>query len=93
MGELVLVTGGSGYIARWCVAELLRRETVLDCARSLLARSLLARSLLAHGAASWCCRGSADGAERYLASRASRATQPSRTRPGLCGSVTGSMLH
>ena len=25
MGELVLVTGGSGYIAGWCVAELLRR--------------------------------------------------------------------
>ena len=25
MGELVLVTGGSGYIGGWCVAELLRR--------------------------------------------------------------------
>src|SRR5882672_1800802 len=25
MAELVLVTGGSGYIAGWCVAELLRR--------------------------------------------------------------------
>jgi dihydroflavonol-4-reductase len=25
MSELVLVTGGSGYIAGWCVAELLRR--------------------------------------------------------------------
>lgn len=25
MPELVLVTGGSGYIAGWCVAELLRR--------------------------------------------------------------------
>jgi nucleoside-diphosphate-sugar epimerase len=25
MGELVLVTGGSGYIAGWCVAELLQR--------------------------------------------------------------------
>ena len=25
MGELVLVTGGSGYIAGWCVVELLRR--------------------------------------------------------------------
>lgn len=25
MAELVLVTGGSGYIAGWCVAELLKR--------------------------------------------------------------------
>ena len=25
MPELVLVTAGSGYIAGWCVAELLRR--------------------------------------------------------------------
>jgi nucleoside-diphosphate-sugar epimerase len=25
MGELVLVTGGSGYIAGWCIVELLRR--------------------------------------------------------------------
>jgi dihydroflavonol-4-reductase len=25
MAELVLVTGGSGYIAGWCIAELLRR--------------------------------------------------------------------
>ncbi|HEX4226729.1 MAG TPA: NAD-dependent epimerase/dehydratase family protein [Pseudonocardiaceae bacterium] len=25
MGDLVLVTGGSGYIAGWCIAELLRR--------------------------------------------------------------------
>jgi nucleoside-diphosphate-sugar epimerase len=25
MAELVLVTGGSGYIAGWCVAELLHR--------------------------------------------------------------------
>ncbi len=25
MAELVLVTGGSGYVAGWCIAELLRR--------------------------------------------------------------------
>ena len=25
MGERVLVTGGSGYIAGWCIAELLTR--------------------------------------------------------------------
>ena len=25
MGEVVLVTGGSGYVGGWCVAELLRR--------------------------------------------------------------------
>ena len=25
MAELVLVTGGSGYIAGWCIAELLSR--------------------------------------------------------------------
>jgi uncharacterized protein YbjT (DUF2867 family) len=25
MAEMVLVTGGSGYIAGWCIAELLSR--------------------------------------------------------------------
>ena len=25
MDELVLVTGGTGYVAGWCIAELLRR--------------------------------------------------------------------
>jgi nucleoside-diphosphate-sugar epimerase len=38
MAELVLVTGGSGYIAGWCIAELLRRgydvrTTVRDSSR------------------------------------------------------------
>jgi dihydroflavonol-4-reductase len=37
-GRLVLVTGGSGYIAGWCIAELLRRgyevrTTVRDAGR------------------------------------------------------------
>ncbi|HEY3904052.1 MAG TPA: NAD-dependent epimerase/dehydratase family protein [Streptosporangiaceae bacterium] len=29
MGETVLVTGGSGYVAGWCIAELLKREYIV----------------------------------------------------------------
>ncbi|MFC0436237.1 NmrA family NAD(P)-binding protein [Kutzneria buriramensis] len=35
IGETVLVTGGTGYVAGWCVAELLKRGyTVRTTVRS-----------------------------------------------------------
>jgi dihydroflavonol-4-reductase len=48
MSELVVVTGGTGYIAGWCIAELLRRgyhvrATVRSAARGDRVRSAVAR--------------------------------------------------
>jgi uncharacterized protein YbjT (DUF2867 family) len=55
MAELVLVTGGSGYVGGWCIAELLRRgyevrTTVRDPGREQAVADALdcARSLIAH---------------------------------------------
>jgi dihydroflavonol-4-reductase len=47
MSELVLVTGGTGYVAGWCVAELLSRgyrvrTTVRDAARQRQVRDAVA---------------------------------------------------
>jgi dihydroflavonol-4-reductase len=49
-GETVLVTGGSGAIARWCIAELLRRgyavrTTVRDLAREPEVRASIATQI------------------------------------------------
>ena len=48
MAETVLVTGGSGYVARWCIAELLKRgaavrATVRGPAKEAAVRAAVAR--------------------------------------------------
>lgn len=47
MSETVLVTGGTGYVAGWCIAELLRRgypvrATVRDLAKEPAVREAVA---------------------------------------------------
>ncbi len=49
MGELVLVTGGTGYLAAWCIATLLRRgyrvrTTVRDAGKADRVRSAITRA-------------------------------------------------
>ncbi|HKX27537.1 MAG TPA: NAD-dependent epimerase/dehydratase family protein [Blastocatellia bacterium] len=47
MTETVLVTGGSGYLAGWCIAELLKRGYVVRATLRRLAKEPMVRSSVA----------------------------------------------
>src|SRR5262245_48758709 len=50
MAETVLVTGGSGYIAGWCIVELLKRGYVVRATLRRLSKEPVARSSIAAAA-------------------------------------------
>lgn len=55
MAETVLVTGGTGFVAGWCIVELLRRGYTVRASVRSLSKESAARSAIASAA------GSADG--------------------------------
>ena len=52
MSETVLVTGGTGFVAGWCIAELLRRGYAVRATVRNLSKAQLVRAAIASAGAS-----------------------------------------